>query len=155
MAKKRKNVISTVSKLEELSSQANSTLNADKSDDSLSITAEITEEEDTFLEQQLLSQGREVSQDKDNTTSSIKNSVSEDITILEGIISEQKTEILELNNKISDLNLTIELLTAKNKALTDAAKNLNNSCCKNSADVHYNNTTDIIRVHSHGYSSWN
>lgn len=153
MAKKRKNVISTVSKLEELSSQANSTLNADKSDDSLSITPEITEEEDNFLEQQLLSQGRGVS--RDNTAASTKNMVSEDIVILEGIISEQKTEILELKNKISDLNLTIELLTAKNKALTEAAKNLNNSCCKKSADVHYNNTTNIMRVHSHGYSSWN
>lgn len=146
---KRKNVVSKVNKLVELSSQAAVSTPEDKIVD----TAEEDESsDDNFLVEQL--QNRLSTKSSSSSSEELSTASSEEITsdTIETVTSSLQQIIEKQRLEISELKLANKLLESKNQELEKQISNIK-ACVKNPSAVHYNK--DSINVHPYGYSSWN
>lgn len=145
---KRKNVVSKVNKLVELSSQA-----AVSTPDKIVDTEEENESsDDNFLVEQL--QNQLSTKSSSSSSEELPIASSEEITsdTIETVTSSLQQIIEKQRLEISELKLANKLLESKNQELEKQLSNLK-TCVKNPSAVHYNK--DSINVHPYGYSSWN
>lgn len=145
---KRKNVVSKVNKLVELSSQAAvSTLEKD-----IDIEEENESSDDNFLVEQL--QNQLSTKSSSSSSEELPTASSEEITsdTIETVTSSLQQIIEKQRLEISELKLANKLLESKNQELEKQISNIK-ACVKNPSAVHYNK--DSINVHPYGYSSWN
>lgn len=142
---KRKNVVSKVNKLVELSSQA--AVSSPEKD--IDTEEEDESSDDNFLIEQLqnqLSTKSSSEQPPSDSSEEITSDTIETVTSsLQQIIEKQRLEI-------SELKLANKLLESKNQELEKQITNIKTRATNPSA-VHYNK--DSINVHPYGYSSWN
>lgn len=142
---KRKNVVSKVNKLVELSSQA-AVSSPEKDID----TEEDESSDDNFLIEQLQNQLSTKSSSSEQPPSASSEEITSDT--IETVTSSLQQIIEKQRLEISELKLANKLLESKNQELEKQITNIKTRATNPSA-VHYNK--DSINVHPYGYSSWN
>lgn len=145
---KRKNVVSKVNKLVELSSQA--AVSTPEKD--IDTEEEYESSDDNFLIEQL--QNQLSTKSSSSSSEQPQSASSEEITsdTIETVTSSLQQIIEKQRLEISELKLANKLLESKNQELEKQISNIK-ACAKNPSAVHYNK--DSINVHPYGYSSWN